>query len=113
MNSGGIFEIGRNTHFVGEPTSCGKSGWVGLPSIGSAWGNQEWEEIPREMSGVKVKRREIKLGESMTYGEGRSSSPVFTLYFCKDMGKMVGNGFFADPEVTCNLAIALAHGNDL
>jgi hypothetical protein len=48
LNSGGNFEIVRNTHDADGTDKLCQKGLVRPPSIGSAWGNQEWEEIPRK-----------------------------------------------------------------
>ena len=109
-----MVEIGRNTHNADAIDKLRQvEGGPDHLLWGSAWGNQAWEELPRKMSGEKVKQREIRLGESVAYGEGCGCRPVFARCFCKDVGKMVGNRFFADPEFTCNLAIAHAPGNEL
>ena len=53
------------------------------------------------------------LGESVTYGKGCCGCAVLTICLIEDVGEVVRHGFFTEPQLLCDLAVALTLDDEL
>lgn len=62
---------------------------------------------------LSIERQERKSGESMTYGKGCCGCAVLTICLIEDVGEVVRNCFFAEPQISCDLTVALTRNDEL
>ena len=60
-----------------------------------------------------IEQQERTLGESMTYGKGCCRCAVLTICLIEDVGEVVRHGFFTEPQLLCDLTVALPLNDEL